>query len=328
MRDRVYIHRAGHWYSLFMNRENETALASIADVSSEGGRKTPLGSDELVRRIEGCKVILSLNGYGASEISWDVLRRVRTVRLIAIAHSWEQFSQVPLGLPIEVMETSNSGTVAVAEWCLSAALMGIRKIHVFDKRLKNGSAWGEPRRSVGLLTGSTVGLIGLGRVGTYLSRAFRSLGVNVIACSETCSLQKAQSLGIRLVDLEQLLTTARIVSLHRADVGSPKCVLGAREFSLMRPDCILINSGRAALYDEKALINELRAGRFDAYIDVFSIEPLPMEHAFRSLPNVTITPHIAGNNAEMFTRCARESIAWLKGFLDGKPMNDRRYDYP
>ena len=58
-------------------------------------------------------------------------------------------------------------------------------------------------------------------------------------------------------------------------------------------------------------------------IDVFSIEPLPMEHAFRSLPNVTITPHIAGNNAEMFTRCARESIAWLKGFLDGKPMNDQ-----
>jgi phosphoglycerate dehydrogenase-like enzyme len=328
MNRRVYIPRAGPWYNLFMSQENINALESFAEVVSEGSREIPLDYEDLTRRLRGCSVILSLNGYAASEITAEILRRVGTVRLIALAHYWGQFQFLEPDLAIQVVETSNAGTVAVAEWCLAAALMGIRKLQVFDQSLKNGTGWGEPRRSVGLLRDKTVGLIGLGRTGTYLARLFRSLGVHVIAYSESCPSWKADELQVGLTGLPTLLSTADIISLHRTPLSNSKKLLEARDLSLIKPGCVLINSARAALYDEAALVKELCTGRFSAYIDVYAIEPLPLNHVFRRLSNVTITPHIAGNNAAMFLRCARESVAWLKDFFDGKEVADKRYAFP
>ena len=102
-------------------------------------------------------------------------------------------------------------------------------------------------------------------------------------------------------------------------------MLGSREFALIKDGAVFVNSARAALYDEDALITELKNGRFSAYLDVFATEQLPLDHPFRTLDNVTITPHIAGDNAAMFARCGREAIITLKDFFDGKGLNDRQY---
>lgn len=325
---RVYIHRAGHWYHLFMNQRNEADLALFAEVVSEGARDTPLERTELIRQLRGCTAILSLNGYGAGEITSELLHAVGTVRLVCVAHPWGQFSDMPRGSPITVIEGSNAGTVAVAEWCIAAALTGIRKLEVFDRRLKDGSPWGEPRRSVGLLAGSMIGLIGLGRIGTYVARCFRALGVDVIAHSASSNAETAAALGIRLVGLDELLMTADIISLHREVAESTRNRLGAREFALIKPGAVFINSARAALYDEAALVRELRTGRFSAFIDVFAVEPLSLDHPFRTMANVTITPHIAGNNAEMFALCGRDAVRTLRDYFDGNAAVDRRYAFP
>jgi phosphoglycerate dehydrogenase-like enzyme len=311
-----------------MTQDNEAELGSFARVVSEGARDTPLERGELIHRLASCSAILSLNGYGANEITPDVLRAVSTVHLICKAHHWGQFEDLPPGCAVTVIEGSNIGTAAVAEWCLSAALMGVRQMHVFDRRLKAGSEWGEPRRGVGLVAASTVGLIGLGRIGRYVARCFRSLGVDVIACSVSTTVDEAASLGIRLVGLDDLLRTADVISLHHAVAETTRRTLGKREFSLMKTGAVFINSARAALYDEDALVRELALGRLIAVIDVFADEPLPRDHPFRTLDNVTITPHIAGNNGKMFELCARDAIRSLRHYFEGLGAVDKRYVFP
>jgi phosphoglycerate dehydrogenase-like enzyme len=311
-----------------MARENEAELASFADVVSEGARDAPMDRAELVRRLDGCSAILSLNGYGATDITADILQAVGTVRDICVAHTWGQFAGILPESGIRVVEGSNVGTVAVAAWCLAAALLSVRKPPMFDQALKAGSPWGEPRRIVGLLAGSTVGIIGLGRIGRYVAQCFCALGVEVIACSASSTSEQAERLGVRLVGLDELLKTADIISLHREVTERTRNSLGAREFALIKPGAVFINSARAALYDEGALITALRTGSFSACIEVFAVDPIPSDHPFRGMSNVMITPHIAGNNARMFVLCARDAIRTLKELLAGHDAVDRRDAFP
>ena len=313
-----------------MDSANEAALYSFVDVVSEGDRKVPLSASELIQRLQGCAAILSLNGEGANEITADIVQSIATLRVICIAHfwGWGHFTGVAERTEVSVVEGSNAGTLAVAEWNIAAALMGIRKLHLFDRALKAGSFWGEPRRNVGLFSGSIAGVIGLGRIGSYTARYFKALGADVIAYSKSCSPQRADELGITLVPLDELLSTADIVCLNHRVGDDTRGMLGAREFALLKLGSVFINAARAALYDETVLINALKTGRFTACLDVFAEEPLPRRHPFRFMENVVITPHIAGNNAAMFRRCARESITTLKDYFAGRDLIDSRYRFP
>ena len=129
---------------------------------------------------------------------------------------------------------------------------------------------------------------------------------------------RAEELGVVLVSLDDLLRESNVVSLHLPVTPETTAMFGAREFSLVRDGAVFVNSARSALYDEPALIAELKAGRFTACIDVFDKEPLPLDHPFRAMEQVMITPHIAGDNNAMCLRCGREAIATLKAYFDGK----------
>ncbi len=325
---RVYVHRLAEWYALYMDQENEAALASFAEVVSEGDRSTPLTESELIERMRGCEAILSLNGVGSDEITPHVLKTVGTIRLIVAAHWWGQFVDTAAPAGIQLTEGSNANTRAVAEWTLTAALMGIRRMHNFDQALHAGSVWGEPRRNVGLLCESTVGLVGLGRIGRYVVRYFQSLGAKVIAYDKYLPPAQATELGIEMVSLEQLLRTADVISLHLPVTPETTGLLGADQFAMIRDGAIFINSARAALCDEHALVQELRKKRFQAFLDVFAVEPLAADHPFRTMDNVVITPHIAGDNGAMFRRCGREAIQTLRDYFDGKGVRNLQHQFP
>ncbi len=324
---RIYVHRLGSFYQLYMNEANENLLKSIGDVVLERGREEPFPADELVKRMRGCSAILSLNGIGADEITLDVLKRVGTVKQVCISHCWGQLADVARQAGIAFTEGSNANTVAVAEWTLAAALMGVRKLHLFDKSLKSGSPWGEPRLGgAGLFCESTVGLVGLGRIGWYVAQCLKPMGVKVIVFDK--DRKKIEDLGLAAVGLDELLSSADVVSLHLPVTSETKGLLGAREFSLLKDGAVFINSARAELTDEPALVAELKNNRFSAFLDVFSVEPLPLDHPFRKMGNVVITPHIAGDNTAMFLRCGREAILTLKDYFDGKGTRNRQYAFP
>jgi len=314
-RPRVYIHRVGAAYSRYMDSGNEAALAAFADVVSDGPTDTLRSADDLVARMRGCDAILSLAGGWTDEITAEVLKSVGTVKLICIAHWGDQLVEAARGANITLTEGSNANTLAVAEWTLAAALMGIRKLQDFDRALKSGSPWGEPRRGVGLLCESTVGIVGLGRIGSCCARHFGVLGAKVIAYDPYWTQARADELGATLVSLDDLLRASQVVSLHLPVTPETTGMFGAREFALVQDRAVFINSARAALYDEPAFIAELKTGRFFACVDVFDQEPLPPDHPFRTMENVVITPHIAGDNNAMFLRCGREAIATLRDYF-------------
>ncbi len=298
-----------------MDGANEAALADFAEVVSDGPTTAVRPTNDLVARLRGCDAILSLAGGWTDEITAEVLKSAGTIKLICIAHWGGQLVDAAREANITLTEGSNANTLAVVEWTLAAALMGIRKLQEFDRALKSGSPWGEPRREVGLLCESTVGIVGLGRIGSQCARHFRTLGARVIAYDPYWTQAGADELGVTLVPLDGLLRSSHVVSLHLPVTVETTGLLGAREFALVRDRAVFINSSRAALYDESAFITELRRRRFSACVDVFEQEPLPSGHPFRKMENVVITPHIAGDNNAMCLRCGREAIAALREYF-------------
>jgi phosphoglycerate dehydrogenase-like enzyme len=308
-----------------MNQANETALQSFAEVVSDRDRDTPLSPAELTDRMWGCSAILSLNGIGADEITQEVLRKVATIKVICVSHYWGQLDETAKAAGVAFTEGSNACTIAVAEWTVATALMGVRKIQEFDRSLKNGSPWAEPRRNVGLLCESTIGLVGMGRIGWHVAHYFNALGANVIAYDKYCKPEFAASAGVQLRSLQDVLKKSDVLSLHLPVTAETKGMLGANEFAMIKDGAVFINSARAALYDEAALVAELKKKRFTAYLDVYSAEPLSAEHPFRTMSNVTITPHIAGDNGAMFLRCGREAIQTLKDYFEGRGLRNLQY---
>lgn len=323
---RVYIHRLADWYSLYMDQENEKYIRTFCDVVSEGDRNTPMTEDELINRMQGCSAVLSLNGIGTEEITERVLRKVGTIKTIVISHWWAQFASLNLKtLGIDVIEGSNANTVAVAEWVLTTALMAVRRLNDFNIELKSGSSWSEPRRRVGMLYGKKIGLVGLGRVGRYVARLFRIMGAEVSAYDKYFTLSEANELGVQLKSLEEIMTQSDIISLHLPVTPETKGLINADYIQMIPDNAIFINSARAAVYDEEAMVEELNKKRFEAYLDVYSEEPLRLNHPFRSMDNVFITPHIAGDNIDMFRLCGRQAIETLKDIFEGKEAVDRKY---
>jgi phosphoglycerate dehydrogenase-like enzyme len=327
VRPSVYLQRAGSWYDAFMTPENEAALNAFANVISERDRHTPLDPSEVLARLRGCDAVLSLNGEGAAEITPDIISAAGSVKLVCIAQywGWGHFTGASAATGVPVVEGSSAASLAVAEWNLAAALAMTRKLHRFDAALKAGSRWGGPRDGCGMLLGKRAGLVGLGRIGRATAHYFRAVGLELIGYSRSCPADEARALGIRLVGLDELLATSDIVCLNHRVTDATRGLLGEREFALLKDGSLLINAARAGLYDEAALVRALRRGRFSACLDVFEEEPLPRRHPLRSLDNVMITPHVAGNNPAMFARCARDAIATLRDFAEGRPVVDRRF---
>ena len=312
---KVYVQRLGELYNMFMGKENEELLSSFCQVITGGPRTTPFGEDELLEQLGDCEVLLSMHGFGWRDFTDNVLRQSK-IKLICIALWCEQFKEVEEKLGIRVVEVSNGNTVAVAEWTLACALMGVRKITQFNDGLKSGSPWCEPRRTVGMLAESVVGLVALGRIGRYVARYMRMLGAKVIAYDKFATEADARELDIELVSMDDVFAKSDIISLHLPVIPSTMGLITARHFSQIKDGAVFINSARAAVYDEEALVKELMTGRFSAYLDVFAEEPLPLGHPFRTMDNVIITPHIAGDNLGMFHRCGREAIYAIKEYFE------------
>jgi phosphoglycerate dehydrogenase-like enzyme len=166
-----------------------------------------------------------------------------------------------------------------------------------------------------MLCACTVGLIGLGRIGQQVARLLRAFGATVIAYDPYVPHQVAADIGVRLLPLEELLRTADVISFHLPVTDATRAMFGARELSWIKDGAVIVNSARNALFHDQAFVAEVQTGRFTAFLDVFEVEPLPLDHPFRSLENVFITPHIAGDNAIMFARCGRIAIDVLRAYL-------------
>jgi phosphoglycerate dehydrogenase-like enzyme len=171
-----------------------------------------------------------------------------------------------------------------------------------------------------VLDGKTIGLIGLGRIGARMAASSRALGMRVLAWSQNLTDEAARSAGATRVSKEELLSAADVVSLHLVLSERTRGILGTSELARMKRGAILINTARAALIEEAALIDAVQSGRIIAALDVFHREPLPATHPLARAPNVVLTPHLGYSVIEVYREYYQQCVENALAFLDGKPI--------
>lgn len=171
------------------------------------------------------------------------------------------------------------------------------------------------------LAGARLGLLGLGRLGGMMAGYARAFEMDVVAWSENLTEEAAAEKGVQRVSKDEMFATSDFVSVHLRLSARTTGIVGSREFAQMKRDAYLINTSRAPIVDQEALIEALNTQRIaGAALDVFDQEPLPRDHPLRSAPNLLMTPHIGYVTRDTYQVFYRETLEAVLGWLDGKPV--------
>jgi phosphoglycerate dehydrogenase-like enzyme len=194
-----------------------------------------------------------------------------------------------------------------------------RKIGHENARLKAGAWWQE---TVGIdLFGKTLGLLGLGRLGSRAAAIGRAFGMQLIAWSQNLTAEKAREAGATRVEKDELFGRADFITIHMVLSPRTRGLVGVRELGLMKKTAFLINTSRGPIVEEAALIAALRERRIaGAGLDVYDVEPLAQDHPLRKMDNAVITPHLGYVTEDTLRIFYRGTVEDIRAWLDGKPV--------
>ena len=301
-----------------------TALAS-ADWSLISGRTEIevftdhlFDEDKIVRRLQDFEVICAMRER--TPFTSSLIERLPNLKLIISSGMRNR------GIDIEAAKKNNvvvCGTKSVGKptaelaWGLILALA--RKIATEDMNVRAGG-W---QQSIGEgLIGKTLGIAGLGNLGSRMAKIAKAFDMNVIAWSENLTQERCEEFGVKLVDKEGLLLNSDFLTIHLILSERTRGIFKAEDLCRMKSTSYIINTARGPIIDEDALINALKnktsAG---AGIDVFSVEPLPADHPFRHLQNTVVTPHLGYVEEENYRSYFSGYVEAIDAFLKGKPKN-------
>jgi len=194
-----------------------------------------------------------------------------------------------------------------------------RRIGFEHARLKAGQPW---QTTIGPdLDGLTLGILGLGKLGQRSAAVGKAFGMKTIAWSQNLTPDKAAAGGATYVSKEELFAKADIVTIHVVLSDRSRGLVGAADLGRMKKTAYLINTARGPIVDEAALIAALQSKSIaGAGLDVFDIEPLPLDHPYRKMDNVVITPHLGYVSTQNYAAYFPDIVADIRGWLDGKPV--------
>ena len=250
-----------------------------------------------------------------------VIDGLSSLKMIALtgARTWTMDIDACTARHIPVCNTgAPQAGAATAEIALGLLLAAARHIPSADASMRRGDF--QQHLSAGVvLEGQTLGVIGLGRIGARMARYGQALGMKVLAWSQNLTEEDARNAGAQRVDKDTLLSQSDAVSLHLVLSERSRGIIGMSDLARMKDTAILVNTSRGPLIDEEALLDNLRAGRLIAALDVYDREPLPATHPLRTLANTVLTPHQGYATQEIYQQFYRESIENVLSFLDGQP---------
>jgi len=250
----------------------------------------------------------------------SIIERLPNLKLIS--------STGPVNAAIDVAAAADHG-VAVShtgyrstptiEFTWALILASARNIVAESNSVRSGG-W---QTSVGMdLQGKTLGVLGLGRIGSAVARIGRDFGMNLVAWSQNMTSESAQAAGAVLVSKDQLFEQADILTIHLVLSGRTRGLVGAAELARMKPTARLINTSRGPIVDEHALIGALRNKQIaGAAIDVFETEPLPASHPLRTLGNMLATPHIGYVSQGLYRIFYEDTVSNIRNWLDSQSAN-------
>lgn len=206
-----------------------------------------------------------------------------------------------------------------AELAVGLMLDLARNISFENAQMKAGVPW---QTTIGTdLLGKTLGLVGLGRLGSKMAKFATALEMKVMAWSQNLTPERCAGFGVAYASKEQLFAESDFVSIHMVLSERTRGLVGAAELSRMKPSAFLINTSRGPIVDEAALIEALQTRRIaGAGLDVYDTEPLPVDHPLRKLPNAVLTPHLGYVTDNTFRVFFRDTVEDIRAWLDGKPI--------
>jgi phosphoglycerate dehydrogenase-like enzyme len=265
-----------------------------------------------------------ITSWGAVPLTAAVLDAAPRLRLVAhSASSVKHFvTDEVFARGIRVTQAGQAMARPVAEVALTFTLAILHRIHRYDHALHAGATWQDatsapPQHG---LAGSRIGVVGASRTGVEYIRMAVALGADVMVHDPYLTAERATSLGVRRVELTELLRTSRAVVLHAPTLPQTRQMIGRRELALMPDGAGLVNTARSWLVDSDALLAEVRSGRIDAALDVFDDEPLPVDSPLRGVPNVLLTPHRAAATVEAYLALGTLVADELERFAAGHPL--------
>lgn len=255
--------------------------------------RSPIGRD-LIERLPNAKVFVTA-GMRNAAIDLEACRK-RGITVLGTGGSAESTPELAWGMIISLA----------------------RNIHVENNRMREGNWITTLGKDV---AGSTLGILGLGRLGRRMAEIGRVFGMEVIAWSQNLTDEKAAEAGARRVEKDELFRQSDFITIHYKLGERSRGLVGAGELRLMKPTAYLVNTSRGPIVDTDALIAALREGRIaGAGIDVYDDEPLPADHPIRSCPRTLLTPHLGYVTEGTYRAFYREIVEDIEAWLDGNPI--------
>jgi phosphoglycerate dehydrogenase-like enzyme len=270
--------------------------------------------DALVARLQPFDVLVAMRER--TRLPRTVLERLPNLKLIVTTGMWNKSIDVDAAQErgITVCGTGTPAT-ATAELTWGLILAVLRHIPDEHAAVRVG---GWQHTIGGDLAGARLGVVGLGRLGSQVAKVGQAFGMDVVAWSQNLTDERAAEHGVRRVEREELFRTSDVVTVHLLWSRRTRGLIGADDFTLMKPTAVFINTSRGPIVQEQALIDALRNGTIaGAGLDVYDQEPLPADHPIRTLPRTVLTPHLGyvtrGTYEVFYVEAVEDVAAWMSG---------------
>jgi phosphoglycerate dehydrogenase-like enzyme len=279
----------------------------------------PFGShDEAIKALQGFAVVVGMRER--TPFPRKVIEALPDLKLLittgARNNSFDVKACAERGVTVCGTGAAGSPTTGIA---FGLMLELTRRIGFENARLKAGAPW---QTTIGRdLEGLTLGVLGLGKLGRRSAAVGKAFGMTTIAWSQNLTEEKAKAAGADYVSKDDLFRNADFVTIHLVLSDRSRGLVGAKELGLMKKSAYLINTSRGPIVDEKALIAVLNSKSIaGAGLDVFDVEPLPLDHPFRKMDNVVITPHLGYVSEQNYRKYFPDIVEDIRAWLDGKPV--------
>ncbi|MBB5978533.1 hydroxyacid dehydrogenase [Kribbella solani] len=263
-----------------------------------------------------------LTGWGCPRIGPDVLDAAPKLRAILHAAGSVKAIVDPAAFDrgIQVSSAASANALPVAEFTVAAIVLAGKRAFRLAAQYRLERRKSDPHSMPGSY-GSTVGLLGASRIAKMVAERLRTLDLNVLISDPYLTSGEAASLGAELVDNDTLFRRSDILSVHAPLLPETTGLVDARLLGLLKDGAVLINTARGKIIDPGALLSECASGRIDAVLDVTEPEPLPPDSPLLDLPNVFITPHVAGAVGNEIARLGELAVSELEHLAAGRPLD-------
>ncbi|SMC45368.1 NAD(P)-dependent oxidoreductase [Sporomusa malonica] len=297
---------------LFLNGNDQRVVDIFCEMAPDGFEisyaSSKLSDEEKINLMQDVEYVMLHPGV----ISGRVLQEAKSLKLIqSLTAGYDKIDMnTAKELNIPVATNGGANSWAVAEHSIALLLALYKRLINCDKSVREGK-WRQAINGFDTfeVAGKTVGIIGAGNIGRKVARRLKAFETDIIYYDPFPATDIETELGARRASLEELVSTADIISIHAPLLKDTWGLVGKREFSLMKPTSVIINTCRAELVDQEAFFEALQSKRIaGAGLDVFFKEPAPADDPFLKLENVVVSPHTAGHTCEGWNR--RISFAW------------------